>query len=56
MMKKIERLIAEFNELDNEDRGLPLEERFGTSVLVAMRPWEFDYFRQLRRNPDEKNF
>ena len=56
MEKKIERLIAEFNELDNEDRGLPLDERFGTSVLVAMRPWEFDYFRQLRRNSDEKNF
>ena len=56
MIKKIDRLISEFNELDSEDRGLPLEERFGTSVLVAMRPWEFNYFRELRRNPDEKPF
>lgn len=56
MMKKIEKLISEFNELDNEDKGLPLEERFGTSVMVAIRPWEFDYFREFRRNPDEKNF
>ncbi len=56
LMKKIERLIAEFNELHDEDTSLPLTERYGTSLLVAMRPWELSHFRELKRNPDEKNF
>ena len=55
IMKKMERLIAEFNELHDEDAALPLAERFGTSLLVAMRPWEFGFFRDLRRT-EEKVF
>jgi transcriptional regulator with XRE-family HTH domain len=56
LMKKMDRLIAEFNELHDEDAGLPLEERFGTSILVALRPWEFSYFSDLRRSPSAKQF
>ena len=56
LMKKMERLVAEFNELHDEDAGLPLEERFGSSILVALRPWEFGFFRKLRRTSDEKRF
>lgn len=56
MIEKIERLVSQFNELHDEDSGLHLEERYGTSLLVAMRPWEFDYFRSLRRRPEEKIF
>jgi len=56
MMKKMEKLMSEFNELHDEDAGLPLEERFGTSILIAMRAWEFKYFQELRRNPDTKIF
>lgn len=56
LMKKIERLVAEFNELHDEDTQLPLEERYGSSLLVAMRPWEFDYFHNLRRHAQEKVF
>jgi len=56
MMKKMDRLLAEFNELHQEDTDLPLEQRFGTSLMVALRPWEFSYFREMRRNPDAKVF
>ena len=56
MMKKMERLVAEFNELHDEDAGLPLEERFGSSILIALRPWEFGHFRELRRNSEAKIF
>ena len=56
MMKKMDRLVAQFNELHDEDAGLPLEERFGSSLLVAIRPWEFSYFRELRRDSKEKVF
>ncbi len=44
------RLGAEFNELHNHDLSLPLSERFGTSLLVAIRPWIPDVFKKLRRH------
>ena len=56
MMKKLERLAAEFNELHDADIGLPLNERFGTSVVVALRAWEFGAFQKLRREPGSKPF
>lgn len=56
MLKKMDRLIAEFNELHVEDSDLPLEERFGTSLLVALRPWEFSHFQAMRRDPRGKVF
>lgn len=51
MSRKMEKLLAEFVELNEEDTALPLDERFGTSVLVAIRAWEFAPFSALRRNP-----
>lgn len=56
LIKKIDRLVAEFGELHDDDTSLPLAERFGTSLLVAVRPWEFGYFNDLRREGDEKVF
>lgn len=56
MMKKMEKLVAEFNELHDEDAGLPLDERFGSSLLIALRPWELPHFRELRRDAQEKVF
>jgi len=52
----INRLTAEFTELHNHDARLPLSERFGTSLLVAVRPWLPEVFRKLRRNPVDKAF
>ena len=56
MMKKMDKLMAEFKELHDEDAGLPLEQRFGSSLLVALRPWELAHFRHLRRGAEEKVF
>ncbi len=56
IQKKMDRLVTEFNELHAEDSSLPLGERFGSSLMVALRPWEFAYFRELRREPDGKTF
>lgn len=56
MMKKVDKLVAEFKGLHDEDAGLPLEERFGSSLLVAMRPWELEHFRTLRRTVEKKVF
>ncbi len=56
MMKKMERLALEFNDFSNEDTTLPLEQRFGTSLVVALRAWEFSLFREFRRDPGAKPF
>lgn len=56
LMKKMDRLLADFNELHDEDAGLPLEERFGSSILIALRPWELSFFRELRRDAADKIF
>ncbi len=56
MIRKMEKLMAEFNELHEDDAALPLDQRFGSSILVALRPWEFNYFSELRRNPEVKRF
>lgn len=56
MQKKIQRLLQEFNHLHSEDEQLPIEARFGTSMIMAMRPWELKIFAQLRRGEDNKRF
>jgi transcriptional regulator with XRE-family HTH domain len=56
LIKKMNRLLSGFSELHDGDTGLPLEERFGSSLMIALRPWEFSFFRKLRRNPEEKVF
>ena len=50
----ISRVTAEFADLHNQDAGLPLTERFGTSLLVALRPWAPEIFRTLQRKPAQK--
>lgn len=56
MLKKMDRLVSEFNELHSEDSALPLGERFGSSLMVAFRPWEFGYFQEMRRSRELKVF
>jgi hypothetical protein len=51
LIGQLRRVAHEFAELHRDDLALPLAQRFGTSLLVAMRPWEPRSFRQLRR-PD----
>lgn len=56
LLKQIDRLVAEFNELHADDSSLPLEQRFGSSLLIAFRPWEYSVFREMKRNPEAKIF
>ncbi len=46
---QIRRLGAEFSELHGRDITLPLSEREGTSLLLAIRPWTPQSFAQMRR-------
>lgn len=56
LQKKMQRLVHEFNHLHSDDENLPNQDRFGTSMVVAMRPWELKIFNELRRDADEKVF
>lgn len=51
---RIRRLSAEFSEFHHQDLGLPLSERLGTSLLVAMRPWTPEPFKKFRKNQGAK--
>jgi hypothetical protein len=50
MLARLKRLANEFSEMHLNDAGLPLGQRRPASLVVAMRPWELDEFRELRRS------
>jgi DNA-binding Xre family transcriptional regulator len=47
--KKMEKLVKEFNDLNDSDAGLSLDHRYGTSVVMAIRQWEYGLFEHMRR-------
>jgi DNA-binding Lrp family transcriptional regulator len=51
LQSRIRRLREEFSEAHHQDLELPLTERVGTSLLVAIRPWTPDSFKRFRKDP-----
>ncbi len=49
LIGELRRVARDFAQRHRADLALPLPQRFGTSLLIAMRPWELRAFRQLRR-------
>lgn len=49
MKAALGRLAQEFDELARQDARLPLAERDGFSLMLALRQWEFSEFTRLRR-------
>lgn len=47
--KKMEKLVKEFNELNDSDANLSLDERNGTTVVMAIRQWEYGLFEHIRK-------
>ena len=47
--RRITQLIQDFHSLNEQDRSLPLKDRFGYSLFIAFRRWRPDVFDQLRR-------
>lgn len=47
--RKMDRLSREFDELNNDDVGLPAADRFGITVVLAMRPWSYGLFETIRK-------
>lgn len=54
--RRIQHLAGEINELVAESRVLPSDQCFGTSLMIAMRPWEVRVFGDLRRGEDSRAF
>ncbi|MEW8586114.1 MAG: hypothetical protein AB2531_10155, partial [Candidatus Thiodiazotropha sp.] len=48
--RKMEHLAREFDELNDDDAKLSLDDRTGTTVVIAMRPWSYGLFDSLRKN------
>jgi DNA-binding Xre family transcriptional regulator len=51
MKASVDRLAQEFEDYARRDARLALETRHGSSMLIAMRKWEFSEFTRLRRKP-----
>lgn len=47
--RKLERLAREFDELNNDDAGLPVGEKQWNSVVLAIRQWEIGPFGPFRK-------
>jgi len=56
LIDKIRNLAEEFNSFHDDDSGLPLADRIGNSMVIAIRPWEFKPFENLHRPGQEKSF
>ena len=54
--QKMGQLIDEFNQLHQAGSELALDEKYGSSLVVALRAWEFSAFSALRRQPNQKVF
>lgn len=45
--RKMEHLAKAFDGLSSDDAGLPFDQRNGTTVVLAMRPWQVGMFSQF---------
>jgi len=56
IIRKIKRLAEDAQELREDSEHLPLSDKFGCSLVMAIRPWEASFFDSLRREPNQKKF
>ena len=54
LQERMRKAAEEFDRLVEEDKHLPHEMREGTSLVMAMRPWELSLFGELRRSEESK--
>lgn len=56
IIRKFQHLEHDANQLMQDSEELPLEQRFGCSLIMAIRPWEVKVFDDLRRVPNVRKF
>ena len=50
LQKRMQRLINEFTELSQQDAGLPIDQRHGNTLVVALRQWQSSLFGQHEKH------
>lgn len=48
LLRKLERLAAEFRDLADLDRSLPSRDKASVAAMLAVRPWVFSVFERFR--------
>lgn len=48
LVRKLERLAAEFRDLADLDRSLPARDKISVAAVLALRPWVFSFFERFR--------
>jgi hypothetical protein len=51
--KRMQKLANEFVEFSRQEEGLPLDQRTGTTTIIALRNWEYSLFDRFAKS-DEK--
>ncbi len=54
--KKMQQLAQNFNDLAYKDQNIGLQSRYGTTLVIALRPWELPEFSGFRRKQNTKVF
>lgn len=54
LQERMRKVTEEFDRLVEEDKQLAHEMREGTSLVMAIRPWELSLFGELRRSEEAK--
>lgn len=49
LLKKLQKLKVDFNELQKQDLHLPLQKKRTEAMFIAFRPWEFSAFKNMKR-------
>ncbi len=49
IQKKMQRLAVEFNELMQEDQSVPIDKKHGTTMVLAIRQWNYSLFKKLSK-------
>jgi len=49
--RRMERLAREFDQLNQEDASLAMDEKHGATVLLALRDWNYQGFEPYRKTP-----
>ncbi|RCU49957.1 XRE family transcriptional regulator [Corallincola holothuriorum] len=49
LMQALEKLSEQFNELNHVQRKLPIADRHGTTLVLALRRWQFSAFADFRK-------
>jgi hypothetical protein len=52
-IERMQEVAREFSQLHVADINMPFDKRHAHSLLLAVRPWEPEFLRKLRRNPDK---